>query len=108
MVMEHSKISARLAGIGGFNWSTRGEPSPDYDNDGDLDLYVTNYGQWKIPDDVQICGQAHVRTYCIPTSIKPARHILYRNNGDLTFSDVTGVAGSHGPMAVDLESSRQI
>ncbi len=76
------------AGIGGSNWSTGGA-FLDYDNDGDLDLYVTNYGQWKMPDDVQDCGKANVRTYCIPTSIKPARHILYRNNGKLTFTDVT-------------------
>ena len=70
------------AGIGSTNWLTGGA-FLDYDNDGDLDLYVTNYGQWKMPDDVQDCGKANVRTYCIPTSIKPARHILYRNNGNL-------------------------
>jgi glycosyltransferase A (GT-A) superfamily protein (DUF2064 family) len=37
----------------------------DYDNDGDLDLYVTNYGP----------------------------NVLYRNNGDATFTDVTEQAG---------------
>jgi hypothetical protein len=41
----------------------------DYDNDGDCDLYVCNYG----------------------------RSILYRNNGDGTFSDVTGKAGLASP-----------
>ena len=45
------------------------------------------------PDDVQVCGKGNVRTYCIPTSIKPARHILYRNNGNLTFTEVTEAAG---------------
>lgn len=42
----------------------------DYDNDGDLDLYITNYGP----------------------------NLLYRNNGDGTFTDVTvqaGVGGSY-------------
>ena len=62
------------AGIGGFHWSTGGA-FLDYDNDGDLDLYVTNYGQWKMPDDVQVCGKdVTCGPYCIPTFIKPARH----------------------------------
>ncbi len=66
---------------------------------------MTNYGHWKLPDDDRFCtanrGLEHrpseysqkVRTYCIPTSIKPARHFLYRNNGDRTFTDVTEAAG---------------
>ncbi len=99
---------SRDAGIVGFYWSTGGA-FLDYDGDGDLDLYVANYGQWKMPDDVQVCGQGDVRTYCIPTLIRPARHILYRNNGDRTFSDVTQAAGvartdgrGFGVVAADL------
>jgi hypothetical protein len=44
--------------------------SADYDNDGDTDLFVTNYGP----------------------------NVLYRNNGDGTFSDVTGKAGVGGDL----------
>jgi hypothetical protein len=102
------------AGIGGWNWSTSGA-FLDYDNDGDLDLYVTNYGQWKIPDDVQVCGKQNVRTYCLPTFIKPARHILYRNNGNLTFTDVTEACGvartdgrGFGVVAADLNGDGRI
>ena len=105
---------SRAAGIGGTNWSTGGA-FLDYDNDGDLDLYVTNYGQWKIPDDVQVCGKGNVRTYCIPTSIKPARHILYRNNGNLTFTEVTEASGvartdgrGFGVVAADLNEDGRI
>jgi hypothetical protein len=108
------KDISETAGIGGFNWSTGGA-FLDYDNDGDLDLYVTNYGQWKIPEDVQVCGKASVRTYCIPTAIKPARHILYRNNGNLTFTDVTQAAGvartdgrGFGVVATDLNGDGRI
>jgi hypothetical protein len=102
------------AGIVGSNWSTGGAFF-DHDNDGDLDLYVTNYGQWKLPNDVRFCGKGNVRTYCIPTSIVPARHILYRNNGDLTFTDVTQAAGvarsdgrGFGVVAADLNGDGRI
>jgi len=108
------KDISKIAGIGGFNWSTGGA-FLDHDNDGDLDLYVTNYGQWKIPGDVQVCGKGKVRTYCIPTSIKPARHILYRNNGNLTFTEVTEAAGvartdgrGFGVVATDLNGDGRI
>jgi hypothetical protein len=103
-----------IAGIGGFHWSTGGA-FLDYDNDGDLDLYVTNYGQWKLPDDVKLCGKTSVRTYCIPTTIKPERHILYRNNGNLTFTEVTVAAGvartdgrGFGVIAADLNGDGRI
>ncbi len=102
------------AGIGGFHWSTGGA-FLDYDDDGDLDLYVTNYGQWKMPDDVQVCGKEHVRTYCIPTFIKPARHLLYRNNGNNTFTEVAEAAGvgrtdgrGFGVVAADLNGDGRI
>ena len=111
------------AGVGSFNWSTGGA-FLDYDNDGDLDLYVTNYGHWKMPDDDRFCtvnlGQhppreAKFRTYCSPTSIKPARHFLYRNNGDRTFTDVTEAAGigrsdgrGFGVVAADLNGDGRI
>ena len=108
------KDISKVAGIGGFHWSTGGA-FLDYDNDGDLDLYVTNYGQWKMPDDVQVCGTENVRTYCIPTFIKPARHILYRNNGNRTFTDVTEAAGvartdgrGFGVVAADLNGDGRI
>lgn len=48
----------------------------DYDNDGWLDLYVSNYGN--------VNGAGDQPNY------------LYRNNGDLTFSDVTQQAGLAG------------
>jgi enediyne biosynthesis protein E4 len=111
------------AGVGGFNWSSDGA-FLDYDNDGDLDLYVANYGHWKLPDDDRFCtgnlgrhrpSEAKVRTYCSPKSIKPARHLLYRNNGDRTFTDVTEAAGvgrtdgrGFGVVAADLNGDGRI
>ena len=114
---------SKAAGIGGTNWSTGGA-FLDYDNDGDLDLYVTNYGHWKLPDDDRFCtvslgrhrpSEAKIRTYCSPRTIKPARHFLYRNNGDRTFTDVTEAAGvgrtdgrGFGVVAADLNGDGRI
>ena len=52
------------AGVG-HNGYGMGTATGDYDNDGDLDLYVTNFGH----------------------------NVLYRNNGNGTFADVTSAAG---------------
>jgi hypothetical protein len=116
-------ISAR-ARIDRRGWSTGGA-FLDYDNDGDLDLYVANYGSWKLPDDDRRCDGARglfaknpvpkLRVYCSPKSISPARHVLYRNNGDTTFTDVTEAAGvartdgrGLGVAAADLNNDGRI
>jgi hypothetical protein len=114
---------SRKAGIHRPNWSSGGALL-DYDQDGDLDLYVANYAQWKLPEDDAFCtdprhryapGEKKIRTYCSPVGLKPARHFLYRNNGDLTFTDVTEAAGvgradgrGFGVVAADLNGDGRI
>ncbi len=67
----------------------------DYDNDGDLDLFVCNYVQWsrEIDMNLNFTLNGRDRAYGPPLQYKGAHSNLYRNNGDGTFADVSAEAG---------------
>jgi enediyne biosynthesis protein E4 len=66
----------------------------DYDNDGHLDLIVSNYCDWTAGDD-PICGGLNPgdRAYCHPDMYRAEPVLLYHNNGDGTFSEDSAQAG---------------
>lgn len=90
------------ARVGGGGFST-GAAFADYDNDGYLDLYACRYVDWA-PERNVACtakdGTTTVRVYCRPDVYPPVRDILYRNNGNGTFTDVTRAVG------MDVEPGR--
>jgi hypothetical protein len=86
------------AGVPGGGWSA-GAAFVDVDNDGKLDIFVARYLKWDFTDIW--CGDKKpgYRAYCHPKHFDPISHILYRNNGDGTFTDVSessGIAGHPG------------
>ncbi|HID11132.1 MAG TPA: CRTAC1 family protein [Candidatus Latescibacteria bacterium] len=60
----------------------------DYNNDGFLDLFVGNYIDSPIEKN-RWCGIRGIRLFCSPRVFDGAYDLLYRNNGDGTFTDVT-------------------
>ena len=98
------------AGVGCPLWSL-GAAFLDYDRDGNLDLFVANYLHFK-PDAAPFARdpQTNAPRYGAPAQFPGLPDVLYRNNGDGTFTDVTtlaGVAGSGrgmGCLAADFDA----
>ena len=64
----------------------------DYDNDGRLDLILSNYTFWT-PEKDRVCSSLGVELYCSPRIYPPVPHRLYRNLGAGRFEDRTAQAG---------------
>ena len=64
----------------------------DYDRDGWLDLFVSNYCVWD-PATEPVCGNPGAPDYCHPRQYQGLPNSLFRNNGDGTFTDVSEKAG---------------
>ena len=79
------------AGIGGNRFSS-GCAFVDVDRDGYLDLYVVNYVQFQ-PGTNPLCTRQGIPTYCTPEALLGAADVLYYNNGDGTFGDVSAQVG---------------
>src|SRR6202453_1782264 len=77
----------------------------DYDRDGHLDLFISNYIQFDLktvakPGENVNCNWKGLPVNCGPRGLPPgfpSSHVLYHNNGDGTFTNVTAKAGIGGP-----------
>ena len=94
----------------GIRWGS-GCTFVDYDRDGKLDLFISNYVDFDMkttpkPGENSNCNWKGVPVNCGPRGLPPALPSLYHNNGDGTFTDVseksgvTKAKGSYGMTAV--------
>jgi enediyne biosynthesis protein E4 len=71
----------------------------DYNRDGWLDLFVSNYADVDLATmpkpslERPNCNYEGVPVNCGPSGLPLPSHLLYRNNGDGTFTDVSKVSG---------------
>jgi hypothetical protein len=92
------------AGLNDHLWSTSAGFA-DFDGDGHVDLYVCHYVTWHFGKTEEEEKKSHPRCFydgktpdvCPPKQFDALPHVLYRNNGDGTFSDVSKSAGLRVP-----------
>ncbi len=91
-----TNVSQKAGVAGKARWNT-GCAFVDYDRDGRLDLFVANYidmdlATAPVPESGP-CLYQGVLVACGPPGLKGGKNILYHNNGDGTFTDVSDAAG---------------
>lgn len=74
----------------------------DYDNDGHLDLFAANYLKFDFattpkPGENPYCWYRNLPVSCGPRGLPFDRNLLYHNNGDGTFRDVSDESGVARP-----------
>ena len=69
----------------------------DYDKDGNLDLFVANYIDFDVKTaplpEVAGCAYKGIQVACGPPGLEGGKNILYHNNGNGTFTDLSEKAG---------------
>jgi hypothetical protein len=82
--------------VTGMRWGS-GCAFLDYDRDGRLDIFVANYVDLDLQNMPKNCDWKGMVVWCGPHGLPAAHNVLYHNNGDGTFTDVSEKAGILAP-----------
>jgi hypothetical protein len=91
----------KQAGLNDVQFAT-GAAFGDYDGDGWVDLFVSHYVDFRLDDlpkfgSSKTCQYHGLAVQCGPRGLKGAGDLLFHNNGDGTFTDVSKAAGVDDP-----------
>ena len=105
---QNVTATAGIAGADG-EWSAAATWF-DYDNDGDLDLFVANYVRWSPEIDLQVGTKIPNvgRIYGQPKDFEGTLPYLYRNDGGGQFMDVSAVAGIEMRTSVGAPAAKSL
>ena len=110
---------SKAAGLGGNTaWHT-GSAFGDFDGDGNLDIFIAAYVDihaTSFTEPAPVCDYQGQRTFCGPIGLKGERSVLYHNDGNGTFTDVSNSSGiasaapAHGftPLAGDFNGDGKL
>ena len=79
-------------GVGSSSWSASCAFG-DIDNDGYVDLFVTNYVDFSVKNNKYCVFSGDTRVYCHPNVYNGVPDLLFHNNGNGAFTDVSRSAG---------------
>jgi hypothetical protein len=96
---RHFVEVTKQAGLNDTLWSTSAAWA-DLDGDGFPDLYVCHYVDWSFANHPS-CTYEGKKNICTPRLFKALPHVLYKNNGNGTFTDVSKQAGILEPHALE-------
>lgn len=94
-----------LSGLSGQEGYWAGAAWGDFNGSGYVDLYIAGYVSYFDIASLRDMAHTHEPPSLNPSVFEPVRNLLYRNNGDGTFTEIAEEAGVDNPLGRSLEAA---